>query len=560
MDIFEEEITRVLNKEVKLDEIKLSKPPSSEMGDYAFACFPLAKSLKKDPKQIAQDLSKKIKPNDYLSQVTSEGAYLNFFVNKTKFLEQVMGDIKKKKDKFGSTKSKPKKVMVEFSSPNTNKPLHLGHLRNIAIGEATSRIFEFNNHKVVRACIVNDRGIHIIKSMLAYMELGGKKDPDKKPDHYVGDFYVMYSDLEKKDATYETRAKDMLKKWEQGDKPIRNIWKKMNKWVYQGFNETYKKLGITFDKIYYESELYEKAKDIVLNAHKKGIFETEEGAIIARLEKYGLPDKVLIRSDGTSIYMTQDIYLAQRKFDDYKLDESIYVVATEQNLHFKQLFKILELLGKKWAHNCYHLAYGMVYLPEGKMKSREGLVVDADDIISEMEDLAKQELNTRYKLSDKELSQRSTKIALAGLKFFLLKHDAYKDMTYDPKESISFQGETGPYIQYTYARICSIIGKSRQSPSKVDLKLLDHKLEWNIAQMLLSFPKIVLEAQEHLKPSLITRYLLDLGQIFNEYYHEVPILRAEDKIKQARLELLFATKQVLKNGLNLLGISEIEQM
>lgn len=560
MDEFEKAIINILKQHTGLDDIRLEVPPSLELGDFAFACFPLAKAHKKSPVQVASELAENIKPDSHIAGVKSEGPYLNFFINKPALFEKTIQKISANADEYGSSSRQPQKIMVEFSSPNTNKPLHLGHLRNIAIGESVSRIFEKNNNHVVRSCIVNDRGIHIIKSILAYMEKGNGRDPDKKPDHFVGDFYVEYSNMAEADPQYEDLAKKLLKDWESGEPKIRELWNKMNEWVYDGFNQTYKKLGITFDKVYYESQIYEKGKEIVLQGLKEGKFQNKDGAVIAKLEEFGLPDKVLIRSDGTSIYMTQDIYLAKIKFEEYHLDKSIYVVATEQNLHFNQLFKILEILGYSWADECYHLAYGMVYLPEGKMKSREGLVVDADDIIQQTENLAKKEVSARYNLSDNELKDRAKKIAMAALKFHLLKHDAYRDMTYDPKESISFQGETGPYVQYTYARIQSILKKAESPFKDADYGLLEHPSEWGLVRSAAFFPNIVMEAQTNLKPSVIARYLLDTAQMFNEYYHDVPILRSEEKLRQARIMLIKSIGQVLKNGLNLLGIDAIEEM
>lgn len=561
MDTFEKEISKSLIKHLDIEAVELEVPPSQDLGDYAFACFPLAKKLKKAPAKIAEDLAQKIKPGKIIRKVEAEGPYLNFFINREELFKTTIKEIDKQGSAFGRIKGKTERVMVEFSSPNTNKPLHLGHLRNISIGESISRIFEKNNDKVFRTCIVNDRGIHIIKSILAYMEKGDSRKPDKKPDHFVGDFYVEYARLEKNNPKYADKAKQMLKKWENNDKQLRKVWKTMNNWVYEGFNQTYKKLGISFDKTYYESEIYEKAKEIVMKALTEGKLVKEEGAVMAKLEDHGLPDKVLIRSDGTSIYMTQDIYLAQKKFQDFNLDKSIYVVATEQNLHFKQLFAILELLGFEWAKECYHLAYGMVYLPEGKMKSREGLVVDADNIIEELETLARKELEGRYKLSSTEMKKRSEKIALAALKFHLLKHDPYKDMTYDPKESISFQGETGPYVQYTYARIQSILDKSKEnSLGNNDFSLLEHDLEWELIKNCAQFPSAVANAKRSLKPSVIARYLLDLCQAFNEYYHEVPILRASNELKKSRLALISALQQVIGNSLDLLGIDTLKKM
>jgi arginyl-tRNA synthetase len=551
-----------LLQDYNVEESQIETPPNPELGDFAFPCFTLSKQMKKDPKKIAEELSKKLKPDKYIKEIKATGAYLNFFVNKDILSEKVLEDIYKKKGKFGEGKEKKEKTMIEFSSPNTNKPLHLGHLRNICLGDSVSRIYDFLGYKVIKSCLVNDKGIHICKSMIAYKKFGENKKPDKKGDHFVGDFYVMYNKKLSEYPELEKEAQVMLLKWEQGDKQTVELWKRMNSWVFEGFDETYKKLGIKFDKMYYESDLYKYGKEIIINAleNKKDFLAKEEGAIVAKLEKYNLPDKVLIRADGTSIYMTQDIYLAKKKHEDYDLVSSVYVVASEQNLHFNQLFKILELLGFSWAKKCHHLSYGMVNLPEGKMKSREGTVVDGDDIIEEMKNLAREEIKNRFELSDKELEKRAELIALGALKFFLLKIDAGKDMTYDPKESISFEGETGPYVQYTHARICSILRKHGEKiDHKIDFKVFN-EMEHEIIKQLSDFEKIVQNSGESYRPNMICRYLLDLSQQFNEYYHKYPVLKEEDEIKKARLLLISCIKQVLENGLNLLGIEAPEAM
>ena len=452
--------------------------------------------------------------------------------------------------------------MVEFCSPNTNKPLHLGHLRNMFIGQSISNIYEFLGHNVKRTCLVNDRGIHISKSMLAYKKFGKGKKPDKKPDKFVGDFYVKYNQAAKQNPSIEQEAKELLQKWEQGDKQTIKLWKTMNSWVYKGFGQTYEELEVKFDKFYYESQMYKKGRDIVMKGLKKGIFKKEDGAIIAELEKYKLPNKVLIRADGTSLYMTQDLYLAEKKFSDYSIKKSIYVVGNEQNLHFKQLFKILQLLDFKWAKGCYHLNYGMVYLPEGRMKSREGTIVDADDIIAEIRNLANKEIKKRHKkITKKELEKRSKAIGDGALRFFILKIDPYKDMVYNPEESISFEGETGPYVQYTHARISSILRKHKsKKKQKVNYAILEEKIEQNLVRQLSLFPDAVKQTTAHYKPSLLCRYLIELAQLFNEFYHKHQVLKAESELRQARIALILATKQVIKNGLNLLAIPAPEQM
>lgn len=590
MNKFQKEIIILLKKQgvnESLAESLIETPKSSELGDYAFPCFTLSKEFKKDPKQIANELSNKIKPNKLIEKIHAVGPFLNFFINKTEYSKDVLTEIFKKKHKFGvpdkknknsktnlqktSIQNQKKRIMVEFCSPNTNKPLHLGHVRNCVIGEAVSNILKFQNHKVIKSNLVNDRGIHICKSMLAYQKWGSNKLPDIKPDFFVGKYYVMFSqkaEEEKKSGKdiLEKEAQLMLQKWEQGDKKIISLWKRMNTWVYEGFNETYKSLGAEFDRFFYESKIYKEGKEIILNGLKEGIFSKDEtGAIIADMEKEKLGKKVLVRADGTTIYITQDIYLAKLKFENYKLDESIYVVGSEQNLHFQILFKILEMLGYKWAKNCRHLSYGMVYLPEGKMKSREGKVVDADDLVKEVIELARFEIKERHKdLNDKEIEKRARAIGLGALKFYLLKTEVAKDIHYDPKESISFEGETGPYVQYTYARLSSVLRKLDEKLDaaffkKTKFNVYDEK-EKEIIRMLGEFPEIARDASAQLKPSIITRYLLDLSQKTNEFYHANPILAAPEELLKARIVLAHSARQVIGTGLNLLGIEAIEEM
>ena len=436
------------------------------------------------------------------------------------------------------------------------------------IGESLSRILEFNGYNVFRVNLNNDRGIHICKSMLAYKKWGNAKTPEsenKKSDHLVGDFYVFFNKNLKKHPELENEVQDMLRKWEAGDKETVDLWKKMNNWAFKGFNETYKKFGIKHDKVYNESEHYKKAKDVVLDGLKKGIFKKDEdGNVFVELEKYKMPNKILLRADSTSVYMTQDLMLAQLKYKDFKMDRSIFVVGSEQKLHFRQLFKILELIGFKNIDGCYHLAYGMIYLPEGKMKSREGTVIDADNIVEDMISLAKKEIQKRHDLDKKEIDKRAEQIGMGALIFFILKYDALKDFVFNPKESISFEGETGPYIQYAHARICSILRKSRIKVENLikdaNLSLLKEKEETELIKLLGKFPELVENAASSYRPSLISRYLLDLSQGFNEFYHIHQILKEKEEVKNTRILLIYCIRQVLKNGLNLLGIEAPEKM
>lgn len=560
VDMFKKDIVKYLKSQgyrLPMDVIEL--PKQAEHGDLAVPCFIFAKEHKKSPFAIALELKKIFEPTKLLEQAENAGPYLNFFINKQILAEKLLKAIHSEKDQFGSGNRK-QKVMVEFCSPNTNKPLHLGHIRNMMLGESVSLLLDFAGNKVVKSCLVNDRGAHICKSMLAY-DLWGKgidpKKAKKKGDHLVGDFYVMYNKYE--DDEMKKMVQDMLQKWEENDSKTRSLWKKMNSWVLSGFEETYAKLGVKFDKFYYESELYDKGKSVIMAALKAGTFTKEDGAVIAPLEKYKLPNKVLIRSDGTTIYMTQDIYLATKKIKEYSLDSSIYVVGNEQNLHFQQLFKILEMLGYEQAEKCFHLSYGMVNLPEGKMKSREGTVVDADDLIEELIDLAKKEIKKRdTSVAKKELEDRAYKIAMAGLKFLMLKLDPVKEMTFNPKESLSFEGETGPYVQYTAVRIASILEKSEKKVTdSVDFKRLERP-ELNLVSSLAQYETVVSEAAEKMKPNLVANYLIDLSQTFNSYYHSTKIVNTG--MEKERLFLISAVRSVLIAGLKLLGIEVPDKM
>ena len=551
------EIKKALKKILK-EDVELEIPPDPRFGDYALPCFSLAKKFKKNPNEIALDLQSQLKKN-FIVEV--KGPYLNFFIDKSKLSKYVLTKILEEKEKYGSVKlKKQKKILIESPGPNTNKPLHLGHLRNIFLGGSIKNILNKLGNKVFVVDIINDRGIHISKSMLAYQLYGHNKKPDIKPDHFVGKYYVLYNEKINENPDLDKKAAEILIKWEQGDKEIIKLWKKMNSWALKGFKETYDILGFKVNKVYYESKHYKEGKDIVLDGLKTGLFNKDEkGAIFIDLEKENLGKKVLLRADGTSVYVTQDISLAIKRYKDFKMDQMIYVVGNEQIYHFKALFSILDKLKQKFAKSCYHLAYGMVNLPEGKMKSREGTVVDADDLIMEMIDLARNEIKSRYKgLSKEEIEKRSKYIGLGALKFFILKVDPYKDIMFNPKESINFEGDTGPYVQYAHARCYSILKKGRLSRN-FDFSLFN-SIDYKVIKELEKFPYVVRKASYEYKPSLIANYLLDLVKNFNEFYTKNPVLKAEKKLREARLAIVFCVKQVLKNSLSLLDIEAPNEM
>lgn len=564
---FREKIIVLLQKERGLKKEELENlvvvPPDPKLGDYAFPCFVLGGN----PHEEAEKLKAKIKLPRFIANVEVVGPYLNFFVKEEVLAEETLKEIFQEKKSYGKGKEK-KNMVVEYCGPNTNKPLHLGHVRNMALGDSLCRILSFLGHKVHPVNIVNDRGIHICQSMLAYQKWGNNKHPDKKSDHFVGDYYVLFSqkakdEEERKESKLKEEVHQMLLKWEQKDPEVRKLWKKMNGWVLEGFKETYNRFGIKFEKEYFESEMYEKAKKMVQEGMKKKVFvKNPEGAVLVELGKFNLPDKVVLRADGTSIYITQDMYLAEERYRDFKYDQLIYVVASEQNLHFKQLFKILELLKRPYAKHLYHLSYGLVNLPSGRMKSREGTVVDADDFMDEVAGLAEKEVEKRHpNLAKAEIKKRAEMISLGAIKFFMLRTDPVRDMVFNPEESLSFEGETGPYVQYAHARACSILRKAPvKISSQVDFKLLNSAEESFVVQKLSAFPEILLQVVQNYKPHHLAQHLISLSQGFNEFYHKSLVISEDKELMKARLLLVDSVRQVLENGLGLLGIKAPEEM
>ncbi len=550
---------------VKDIEAMIEIPPKDIDFTYALPVFQLAKQEKKPPVQIAQNLLEKFSKPDYLEQIVAKGPYLNFKVKPLIVLQNIYSlkeDYGRIRDIKNKDESEGLRIVIEYPSPNTNKPLHLGHIRNMLIGSSTSDLLSYKGHKVFQVNLNNDRGIHICKSMLAYKRLANESEPDKKPDHFVGDFYVKYNQLEQEDESIIEEAQELLKKWEEKDPQTRALWRKMNKWAFEGFQETYEKFGIEFDKQYFESDYYWKGKKIVIEGYKKGIFnKTDDGAFIAPLSVVSnLPDKILLRSDGTSIYITQDIYLASLKKKDFQCDISIYVVGNEQDLYFKQLFKVLEMLG--FEEEKHHLSYGMISLPEGKMKSREGKVVDADDLVDEVQALAYDEVDKRYShLSEQEKQKRAKIIGMAALRFFILKISPKTDFVFNPKESISFEGETGPYVQYVYARIDSIIQKSEEEVSDfITPDLFTHETEFGLIKQLNYFPEIVTEAARTYDIHLVPQYLLNLCQTFNSFYTSCPVIQEEKGLERARLFLIRCVQIVIQKGLRLMDIDVLKEM
>ncbi len=563
MNHIKKDIINELSKQSELSKLNLENaieiPPDKTLGDFSLPCFLLAKIYKKNPNQISQELAKKLSKPRGISHIRVVGPYINFYVDRTFIIKQIFS---KKQDKKELNIGKFKKIIIEFSSPNTNKPQHLGHLRNNLLGQSISNILKKTNYKVIRTSIVNDRGIHICKSILSYMLWGNNRKPNKKPDHFVGDFYVMYEQNAKSDPSLNQKLNEILLKWESGDKKTILIWKKLNSWVYKGFAQTYKDFGIIFDVVDYESKIYKKGKEIVYLEQKNGTFQKKAGAVVANLSKYNLPEKILLRSNGTSLYITQDIYLALYRFKKYNPEKIIYVVANEQNLRFEQLFAILSLMGyNKYSQRAYHLSYGYISLPQGRMKSREGTVIDTDSLLEDLTNLAKKELQKRnQKISKNILDKKAKIIALSAIRVFFLKYDPLTDFVFNPESSISFEGETGPYILYTYARINSILKQQKQTKKQAKYNLLTTPEEIDIASHLFTLNQTITKASNELKPSIIIRYILLLCQKTNEFYQKYPVLKAKQDLRVARLALLQKIKESLQETLDLMSIQYLEKM
>ncbi len=554
-------------------------------GDITLVTFPLLKTSKKSPEETSKQIG------EYICQNYKEIECFNVvkgFLNlkfSNAYWQGVIKEIYNAND-YGQLPATGKTIMIEFSSPNTNKPLHLGHIRNNLLGWSVSRLLEANGHNVMRVNLVNDRGIHICKSMLAWLKMGNGETPESsgiKGDHLVGKYYVAFSNELKKqtkeliaqgvpedEAERQTpilkEAQAMLVKWEQGDPEVVELWKKMNGWVYEGFDKTYNRLGISFHRTYYESQTYLLGKALVQEGLKNGIFEThEDGSVWCDLTPDGLDKKLLLRGDGTSVYMTQDLGTAHQRFDEYKLDEHIYVVGNEQNYHFQVLKLILKKLGFDWSDTIYHLSYGMVELPEGKMKSREGTVVDADDLVENMYMTAKETSMSLGRLDDmgeQEREQLFEMIGLGALKYFIIKVDPKKTMLFDPKESIDFNGNTGPFIQYTHARIKSILRKAQERGFEEAVGTADMlPKEIEIVKMLNNFPSKVKEAGDAHSPAVIANYAYELAKEFSQYYHDVTILNEENAtLRSNRLALIKVIAKVLVKAMDILGISLPERM
>ena len=579
----QQKISKVIEKLYQVEGIALEVQENKTdfEGDFTIVIFPLVKQLKKSPNVLGEELGEELlKLVDFVEKYNVVKGFLNISVRSTLFFEI----FKATQENFGKIEPKNKKVMVEYSSPNTNKPLHLGHIRNILLGYSVSQILQEAGYEVVKTQIVNDRGIHICKSMLAWEKFGNGETPaisGLKGDNLVGNYYVKFDqeykkEIEtlkqegiseeeaKKQAPLFLEAQKMLLDWEKEDPKVRRLWEMMNQWVYAGFAETYKRLGVDFDQIQYESDTYLLGKNLIQEGVAKGVFyQKEDGSVWCDLTDEGLDEKLLLRGDGTSVYMTQDLGTAVGRFEDNDIQKLIYTVGNEQDYHFQVLFKILKKLGYQWADQLYHLSYGMVELPNGKMKSREGTVVDADDLMQEMYLTAKekaQELGKLENLTDEEKEKSYEIVGMGALKYFMLKVDPKKKMLFNPAESIDFNGNTGPFIQYTYARIRSLLERADfQNPDLVEV--VPNASEKELISRLSEMKNVVEKASETLSPAHLANYIYDLVKAYNSFYQNNPILNQEDEtVKNFRLHLSSLTSNTIKKGLGLLGIGVVNRM
>ena len=583
-------IKALYRADVTATQMQLQKTKREFKGHLTLVVFPFLRISKKSPEATGQEIGEYLLQNEpAIAAYNVIKGFLNLTIASSCWID-LLNDIHQQAH-YGITPATDQSplIMIEYSSPNTNKPLHLGHVRNNLLGYSLSEILKANGNRVVKTNIVNDRGIHICKSMLAWQKWGNGITPEKagkKGDHLIGDFYVLFSNklkeetaaleatgLSKEEAEAQSplmaEAREMLRKWEAGDPEVRSLWEMMNSWVYAGFDETYRMMGVDFDKIYYESQTYLEGKQKVLEGLEKGIFyRREDGSVWANLTGEGLDEKLLLRADGTSVYMTQDIGTAKLRFDDYPINKMIYVVGNEQNYHFQVLSILLDKLGFEFGKGLVHFSYGMVELPEGKMKSREGTVVDADDLMEEMINTAgeiSQELGKASEMTDEEAKQIARIVGLGSLKYFILKVDPRKNMTFNPKESIDFNGNTGPFIQYTYARIRSVLRKAAESgivlPETLPTGYTLSEKEENLIQMLADYASVVREAGSAYSPALIANYTYDLVKEYNQFYHDFSILREEDEaLKRFRLVLSANVAKIVKSGMALLGIEVPERM
>lgn len=552
------------------EALSVETPPDTRKGDIAFPMFPYARLLRRNPAQIAGSVAEGLNAVPELesegARVEAMGPYVNVFLGRAGVGAEVINAALAAGPAYGDGDALAgRRIMIEFSCPNTNKPLHLGHLRNDALGESVARMLQAAGAEVRKVNLINDRGIHICKSMLAYQEFGEGATPEsekRKSDHFVGDYYVRYAQWEKQEPEAEPRARAMLRAWEDGDETTHELWLTMNRWAIEGIEETYRRTGISFDQTYYESQTYRLGRDEILKGLEDGVFyRDEKGTVWVDLTDIDLDRKVLLRGDGTSLYLTQDIGTAIRRHADWAFDQLIYVVASEQRYHFQVLFEVLRRLGHDWATSLVHLAYGMVNLPDGKMKSREGTVVDADDLIDRLAGLAAEEIRSKGRAEHvDDVDGTAEKIAIAALHYYLLQTSPVKDMVFNPEESLSFSGDTGPYLQYLGARIASMLRK-QVAPSTVAARDPASEEEWELIHRIAAYPGVVVDAATAHNPAMLAAHLYETARIFSRFYHDHPIAVAEDPgERDFRLGLSAALLNMMTHGLGLLNIPVVDRM
>lgn len=566
----EQAIAKTIKKSFGLKESPvISVSPNIDFGDFAFECFLLAKQAKKNPVEVAKTIAETIKSDKIIDKAVAMGPYVNFVVKREALFGAITGE-------WDIKPEKKEKIMIEYLSPNTNKPLHLGHLRNGSLGTAIANILASYGHKIIKANLVNDRGVHICKSMLAWQKWADGATPEStsvKGDHFVGNWYVRFSKESDNNKNLEIDAQDMLVKWEQGDKEIIKLWKTMNGWVYEGFSQTYKNFGLDFDVFFYESDTYKLGKDIIEDGLKKKVFyKDDRGAVVFDLpvEEFGKDQSgegkkmTVLRADGTSVYITQDLGTAKLRAEKYELDRSIYVVGSEQNYHLSCLFKILSSLGYKWASKLHHLSYNMVYLPDGKMKSREGKVVDADDLIAGVEEIIREEIKKKDPtINNDDIGDRAHKIAVGAIKFYLLRVAPNQDIHFDPKESVAIDGFTGPYCQYAYVRAQNILRQldKKVLSAKPDFSLLTEKEEVQLALKIFQLPDEIIKAGQEFNPSRLAIHIFEIAKSFNQFYHKCNVSGIDnERLKISRAKLVASTARTIKQALSILGIETVEKM
>ncbi len=560
--MFEEEIIKLLKKAgVTASKEHLEVPPRREFGDFSFPVFNLAKEQKKNPNEMAVDICEKVKIGGILKEIQTKGPYVNFFLDYGKISKKTLEKISKEKEKFGSSKiGNKKKILIEFSNPNTAHGLHIGHARATMLGESLANIMKFTGYSIIKANYYGDYGKQMAKSIVAYLQWGEGVAVNKKPDLWMWDLYKKFHNEVAARPALEDEAKEVLQRLEKKDVKMVKIWKEIREMVLEGMKETYKRLGVNFDVELFESQYYDLGKDIVQTALKKGIARESQGAVVTNLEKFGLPDTVLIKADGTTVYQTRDLGLAVKNFKDFKLDGRIYVVDVRQSLHFKQVFKILELLKYKWAKNLYHLGFGFVNLPEGLMASRTGKVILLDTFLDELRALTYREVSQRNpELDQKKKLELAEKIGTGALIFALLKIEPEQNIIFKKEEVVQFEGDTGPYVQYAHTRAASILNKAGKWKRKFSSKEINES-ETKLIKKLSEFPDVIAHSAKDMRPHYVCNYAYDLATAFNNFYQFNPVLKADEATRDFRLTLVESTTQVLENSLKLIGIQVPEKM